>query len=323
MRKIIFFYIQNILKLFKQFKTNCMTKKLIIVITTIIFSGNLFSHDINSHVLNLREWKISNSTVKASFMLYKNGMVVLEKENLQTVTLPISSFSINDQEFINNRVKAIDVLNTQLDIQKAHTQSKNNTNTMEFALLLITSVLFIGYMLIRKKKLNHVTYLLVVGILSVLYSFRTKAFKLLNVNTNPLTIDSAFTPFKPNVNTFWNATYFYVESIGIPTTHTMMAGISNHGWQQQVPIPQCYKGSNAWPIPLNPVMAASPIPVDSIHFTRGAIAIAANGVPIFNVHTNTGVDSYADGQLDNYGGHCGRADDYHYHIAPLHLYGTT
>ena len=300
-----------------------MTKKLIIVITTIIFSGNLFSHDINSHVLNLREWKISNSTVKASFMLYKNGMVVLEKENLQTVTLPISSFSINDQEFINNRVKAIDVLNTQLDIQKAHTQSKNNTNTMEFALLLITSVLFIGYMLIRKKKLSHVTYLLVVGILSVLYSFRTKALKLLNVNTNPLTIDSAFTPFKPNVNTFWNATYFYVESIGIPTTHTMMAGISNHGWQQQVPIPQCYKGSNAWPIPLNPVMAASPIPVDSIHFTRGAIAIAANGVPIFNVHTNTGVDSYADGQLDNYGGHCGRADDYHYHVAPLHLYGTT
>ena len=194
---------------------------------------------------------------------------------------------------------------------------------MEFALLLITSVLFIGYMLIRKKKLSHVAYLLVVGILSVLYSFRTKAFKLLNVNTNPLTIDSAFTPFKPNVNTFWNATYFYVESIGIPTTHTMMAGISNHGWQQQVPIPQCYKGSNAWPIPLNPVMAASPIPVDSIHFTRGAIAIAANGVPIFNVHTNTGVDSYADGQLDNYGGHCGRADDYHYHVAPLHLYGTT
>ena len=70
-------------------------------------------------------------------------------------------------------------------------------------------------------------------------------------------------------------------------------------------------------------MASSPIPVDSIHFTRGAIAVAANGIPIFNVHTNTGVDSYLDGQLDNYGGHCGRADDYHYHIAPLHLYNYT
>ena len=70
-------------------------------------------------------------------------------------------------------------------------------------------------------------------------------------------------------------------------------------------------------------MSDNPIPVDEIHFTRGAIAVAVNGVPIFNYHTNTGVDSYLDGQLDNYGGHCGRADDYHYHIAPLHLYAYT
>jgi hypothetical protein len=25
------------------------------------------------------------------------------------------------------------------------------------------------------------------------------------------------------------------------------------------------------------------------------------------------------GELDEYGGHCGRADDYHYHIGPVHL----
>ncbi|MCX6171971.1 MAG: T9SS type A sorting domain-containing protein [Flavobacterium sp.] len=41
---------------------------------------------------------------------------------------------------------------------------------------------------------------------------------------------------------------------------------------------------------------------------------------LFNYHTNTGVDSFTYGQLDNYGGHCGRGDDYHYHIAPLKLY---
>ena len=70
-------------------------------------------------------------------------------------------------------------------------------------------------------------------------------------------------------------------------------------------------------------MASNPISVDNIHFTRGAIAIAANGVPIFNYHTNTGVDSYLDGQLDEFGGHCGMADDYHYHIASLHLYDYT
>jgi hypothetical protein len=131
-------------------------------------------------------------------------------------------------------------------------------------------------------------------------------------------MDSAFVAFKPNVATWWNSTYFYVESTGIPTTHSMMTGISS--WQQQVPVPQCYKGTNAWSIPLNPVIATTPVPVNSIHFIRGALALAVNGIPIFNPYTNTGVDAFLDGQLDKWGGHCGRADDYHYHTAPLHLY---
>jgi len=103
----------------------------------------------------------------------------------------------------------------------------------------------------------------------------------------------------------------------------MMVGISNHGWQQQVPIPQCYTGNNHWSIPLNPIIATTPVPVNASHFTRGAIALAINGVPIFNPFTNTGVDAFLDGQLDNFGGHCGRGDDYHYHTAPLHLYNQT
>jgi hypothetical protein len=158
-----------------------------------------------------------------------------------------------------------------------------------------------------------------VGAISLLFSFKAKT--PLPPLTNPLFVDSAFIPFKPNVYTRWNNTSFYVESKGIPTTHNMMIGIT--GWQQQFPIPQCYIGANAWTIPLNPENATTPVPVNAAHFSKGAIAIAANGIPIFNPYTNTGVDAFLDGQLDNWGGHCGRADDYHYHTAPLHLYGTT
>jgi hypothetical protein len=68
-----------------------------------------------------------------------------------------------------------------------------------------------------------------------------------------------------------------------------------------------------------PVPSADPIPVNPDHFTRGAIALACNGIPIFNPYTNTGVDAFLDGQLDRFGGHSGRADDSHYHLAPLHL----
>ena len=73
---------------------------------------------------------------------------------------------------------------------------------------------------------------------------------------------------------------------------------------------------------MNPVLAATPVPVNQQHFLRGAVAIAANGIPIFNPYTNTGADAYLTGQLDNWGGHSGRADDYHYHIAPMVLYNT-
>jgi hypothetical protein len=170
----------------------------------------------------------------------------------------------------------------------------------------------------KNKKLAQLIYpILAIGGLLGLYSFGKKAL----IGTDPLVMDAAFKPFKPNVYTRWDNTYFYVESNGIPTTHDMMTGIA--GWQQQVPIPQCYTGSNAWSIPLNPVVATTPVPVNAQHFLKGAVAIAANGIAIFNPYTNTGVDAFLDGQLDKFGGHCGRADDYHYHTAPLHLYGTT
>lgn len=110
--------------------------------------------------------------------------------------------------------------------------------------------------------------------------------------------------------------FLYVESRGMPD-HPMMVGIT--AWQQQVPLPQNYTGENAWRIPLHPVPARNPMSAKS-NFFRGAIALAVNGVPIFNPIKNDGrTDTLKAGELDQWGGHCGRADDYHYHIAPVHL----
>jgi hypothetical protein len=110
--------------------------------------------------------------------------------------------------------------------------------------------------------------------------------------------------------------YFYVDSTGFPA-HRMMVGIT--AWQQQAPLPQNYTGDNAFRIPRNPVFAQHPVSAKTALF-NGAIAIAINGVPIFNPIKNDGrTDTLLAGELDEFGGHCGRADDYHYHIAPLHL----
>ena len=120
------------------------------------------------------------------------------------------------------------------------------------------------------------------------------------------------------INTRWDERYFYVESNGMPA-HPMMIGIT--AWQQQVPLPQKYFGENSWQIPLHPVPAKKPQSAKG-NFLRGAIAVAANGIPIFNPLNNRGDDAFLFGELDEYGGHCGRADDYHYHIAPVHLEKT-
>jgi len=125
----------------------------------------------------------------------------------------------------------------------------------------------------------------------------------------------AFAAFVPRVQLRWDERFLYIESNGLPT-HGMMVGIT--AWQQQVPLPQPYVGDNAWRIPLQPEPSAEPVTIKN-RFLRGAIAIAANGIPIFNPQNNRGEISQEIGELDQWGGHCGRADDYHYHIAPLHL----
>lgn len=126
----------------------------------------------------------------------------------------------------------------------------------------------------------------------------------------------SFKPFEKVAKVRWDRDFLSVESNGMPD-HEMMVGIT--AWQQQVPLPQNYTGENAWRIPLNPVPAKNPMSAKD-NFFRGAIALAVNGIPIFNPIKNDGrTDTLLAGELDEFGGHCGRADDYHYHIPPTHL----
>ena len=124
-------------------------------------------------------------------------------------------------------------------------------------------------------------------------------------------------PFQrfPKLQLRWDQDHLYIASNGMPD-HNMMVGIT--AWQQQVPLPQPYTGENAWRIPLHPVPAKTPAMIKG-RFLRGAIALGVNGIPIFNPQNNRGEISQEIGELDQWGGHCGRADDYHYHVTPFHL----
>lgn len=290
--------------------------KKIIAFSFLFFSFSMVSHNIDYSNQMLRHWYIQkeNKYIDGSFNKFKNGIVSIEDAQNNIIDVTFESLSVSDQIFVRKKEEAIIALNSSTPSNKNEITSKLIIQSFLIILLLSLFSFFI-FRKTDKEKRKYLIPFVSAGIIMTLFSFGKKIL----TTTDPNFVNSAFTPFIPNIHTSWDNTYFYVESKGIPN-HTMMVGISNHGWQQQVPNPQCYIGTNHWSIPLNPVIAATPTLIDNVHFTRGAIAIAANGVPIFNYHTNTGVDSYTDGQLDNFGGHCGRADDYHYHIAPTHLY---
>lgn len=283
------------------------------------------AHDIHEHSnYNFPSISLANGDhLNGIFLFEKNNHFVFQLADGTLKELNPYQLSKAELKKCQDKIKRINEFN-QFKPQTKKIAVQAQSNRVYY--LLFGLLFFVPYLILwRYKKLTFTSGIALFALFSA-FAFNMTSNSILKgieKSTSPLQIDSAFTPFKPHINTFWDANYFYVESHGIPTTHEMMVGISNHGWQQQVPIPQCYIGANAWPIPLNPQFSANNQPIDTLHFTRGAIAIAVNGVPIFNYHTNTGVDSYLDGQLDAFGGHCGRADDYHYHIAPLHLYNYT
>ena len=280
-----------------------------------LFTHFGFSHTINYDKIGLRHWSIpkKHQFIDGNFMLFKNGTVFIEDAHNRIVKFPLTALSKEDQAFVLKKeewVKDINTINPQKTVRSL------SVFDYKFWIILFALIAF-GYSLFRfsdRKKLIYLCPVLFLGVLMTLYSFTKKALS----TTDPAFLTTAFAQFSSTVSTTYDANYFYVNSTGIPN-HVMMVGISNQGWQQQVPTSKCYINNSHWTIPLNPILAATPIPVSSSHFLKGAVAMAINGVPIFNYHTNTGVDSYLDGQLDTYGGHCGRGDDYHYHTAPLHL----
>ncbi len=287
----------------------------------------LSAHTPDDGPVKLRHWTVAGTpkTLDGAFLMYKDNNVYIEERNHRVSHYPLAALSAADQAFARKKHAWVTRLNAEFSA--AHAQPLAAPMPVSFPARLLVLAVALGligwYGLAvaapeRRKYLRPIA--LGLGVM-LAFGFTKKVLQAQQTTSDPLVLDAAFAPFKPQVSTYWTSTYFYVQSKGIPTTHAMMAGIT--GWQQQVPIPQCYVGTNAWPIPLNPVVAATPVPVNANHFSRGAVAVAVNGIAIFNPYTNTGVDAFLDGQLDTFGGHCGMADDYHYHTAPLSLYGTT
>ncbi|MDO5970052.1 YHYH protein [Flavivirga aquimarina] len=286
-------------------------KKIFFLLFVLIFSSNAFAHK-GGHGTPTKVWKFVNSdkTITADFIKKVDETVYLRNENHEVLTFNYSDFKKEEQQYILERVNWINAKNT---IQDKHSAFSSSNESIWLVLIGIVLLLFSVFNL--KKKRSFLTYS-ILGAVFVFFGCKsTNSTKGFIMAANDISfLQSVFGVFD-KVNTRYDDQYFYIESDGIPE-HEMMTGITN--WQQQVPINHDYSGNNAWAIPLQPELAENPLSTKD-NFMKGAIAIAANGIPIFNPLNNRGEDANAIGELDKWGGHCGRADDYHYHLAPTHL----
>ena len=295
-------------------------------------------HYSKSDVSTLHKWEAqkNNEKIVGNYLMTNKDIILIEGVEGKIWRLNINELSTNDKAYINTEIKAINTkngINLPLITDYSNISNWDYQYIFKLAILALIAFGFYGLSILAYKNNFRKQWQFAFSILALCFSVLffasckkttpSPAPVVPTGNGIPKTttgfLDSAFTPYKPTISTTWDTTYFYVNSGGIPS-HNMMIGITS--WQQQVPIPQAYSGTNHWSIPLQPVYATTPLST-RYNFMKGAVAIAVNGIPIFNALNNRGEDSYAIGELDNWGGHCGKADDYHYHAAPLHLSVTS
>lgn len=308
---------------------------LLLLVSTFSAECHEGGHGTSSEKVS-RVWHLQDDTeITGTFLLTKENMVLIETDG-EVLTVSIESLSVQGQKYVEAKVAEIQEINdhtTKYNDQEAMKSEAGMWQPLILLLFLIVFLWVVGTSKKRKgksrrnRKLASGLACLMVFVIAISCSsddgdmseIEEEIGALISAISDPLNLDEAFGTYKDLVSTRWDDDYFYVESNGIPN-HEMMVGIT--AWIAQVPVPHSYTGDDAWSIPLNTKYAASPISIDS-DLRRGAIGVAANGIPIFNPVNASGLISNEIGELDAFGGHSGRGDDYHYHTAPIHLEGTS
>ncbi len=278
----------------------------------LLFQSPLLAHEGGHN--NSKIWIVEDKPITAEFLKYEDGKVFFLSQEHTLLSYNLEALSPKHQELILGKEAHISHLNQSAE----NTSHTAKTLILGFSALLVLLSAALYY---KQKRAFHLSY----GLLGAVFFTLSACSQdddpssvvpaTGDIPSNDISfLQSIFGSFS-EVSTFSDDTYFYIESNGIPA-HNMMVGITN--WQQQIPINHSYSGTNSWAIPIQPALSDTPLSTQT-NLLKGAIAIAANGIPIFNPLNNRGEDANAIGELDQWGGHCGRADDYHYHLPPAHL----
>jgi len=289
--------------------------------------GHVGGHYAKGDLMKI--WQLQNGQhIEGNFAYGNSESITIEHLHGKLQTILLTDLQSNDRKIAEIKINRYENIHGFGVISQPSKPSKPSFPWMRWiSVYLMTLIVLQGYAINKQKKWLQPISLacLFVGVIWACKTETSVSPSNSTISTPIATktsisfLDSAFAPYKKTISTTYDDTYYYVNSNGMPE-HNMMVGITS--WQQQVPIPQPYSGTNHWSIPLKPVYETSPLSTKT-NFMKGAVALAVNGIPIFNALNNRGEDSFVIGELDQWGGHCGRADDYHYHAAPIHLSSTS
>lgn len=285
---------------------------LLLLATFSLGVGLVHGHPGHGNPVPPKSWRDHGGRVllEGHFALVRDGQAGFYQADGKLAWVPIADLSVSDRDWIQKRLELVGRINEGENLESNYVEGNGLEVVPALGVLMGLAVFTWGVVQIRKR-LAFVPFAgATLGVLMVV-------FTAVGIEGEKKSAARKhFEAFKEKVKLREDREFLYVESNGIPD-HQMMVGI--RAWQQQVPIPQPYTGDNSWRIPLFPKMAENPVSAKTALF-RGAIALAVNGVPIFNPIKNDGrTDTLIAGELDDFGGHCGRGDDYHYHIGPVHL----
>ena len=289
--------------------------KYLCLIILLAISANLFAHDGGHGQLEI--WTVNNKPFVGEFLKLDNHKAFFLNKEHQLVCFELSALSPLHKKMVLERNHGVVSVNEQL-LNKGYYGIWGKL----FLGIGLPILLVFVWFLIYNVCWPHVRYRYFVCLVVIMACNSDDnsgdADIVVSTTDVPLTdvsfLNSLFGQFS-NVSTSSDDSYFYISSNGLPN-HTMMVGIT--AWNEQVPIYQPYIGGNSWSIPIQPILSDTPLSTTS-NFFKGAIAVAVNGIPIFNPLNNRGEDTNVIGELDQWGGHSGRADDYHYHLPPTHL----
>ena len=120
-----------------------LNKKYLLTIIVFLNTASAYCHNLNYDHVILHEWTVGNDTkMRASFLMYKNNEVYLEKDNAEVVHFPLTCFSQTDRQYVQQRIIKIQNLNSENN--SSYKRTISTVNIIDYEKVIVFAAMLIA-----------------------------------------------------------------------------------------------------------------------------------------------------------------------------------